>query len=49
MAKLVEDYRGVILFLLVFVIMFSIFNSSMAKHNARIENNQYNASSIYAE
>jgi len=47
MAKLVQDYRGVVLFLLVFVIMFSIFKTSMENYNKRIDNSSYNTSYIY--
>ena len=49
MTKIIEDYRGVILFLLVFIVMFSIFKSSMVKINAKLDSNYYNTSAIYEE
>ena len=49
MAKVIEDYRGVILFLLVFVVMFSIYRTSIVKINAKIDSNYYNTSAIYEE
>jgi hypothetical protein len=49
MAKLVEDYRGVILFLLVFIIMFSLFRNAMVNYNTKLDSVQYNTSINYEE